>query len=256
MPAARALLRKSATQRAKPCWSDSSSAPAPEGWAAGAGAGAGGTGRRGRPGGRWRGGRRRGGATRQDGSGQRHGGKASKARQGERVSMHPGHFHLRRRPSRPCGLARAPPSEEPERPREIAVIASYDARGLEQCLAGDRHADHRPKRSHPSQGGVTVPAFPERHPDTHPKDHDAEAEHKASLAALDRSHRGAVRAVRGGQGGEEPARRRGSGAARPVAPRGRALERLKRGCAQRAPYVNCSTPSSTAPKRMATRSLR
>ncbi|MDM0066199.1 hypothetical protein [Variovorax sp. J31P207] len=31
------------------------------------------------------------------------------------------------------------------------------------------------------RAGVTVPAFPERHPDTHPKDHDAEAEHKARL---------------------------------------------------------------------------
>ena len=31
------------------------------------------------------------------------------------------------------------------------------------------------------RAGVTVPVFPERHPGAHPRDHDAEAEHKADL---------------------------------------------------------------------------
>jgi hypothetical protein len=31
------------------------------------------------------------------------------------------------------------------------------------------------------RAGVTVPVFPERHPDAHPRDHDAEVEHKAAL---------------------------------------------------------------------------
>jgi hypothetical protein len=66
-------------------------------------------------------------------------------------------------------------------PLQIAVIATYDARGLEQCLLETDMLTIDQKETILRRAGVTVPAFPEGHADGHPRDHAADAEHKARV---------------------------------------------------------------------------
>lgn len=64
---------------------------------------------------------------------------------------------------------------------KIAPIARFGAQGLERCLLETVMLTIDQKEAILRRAGTAVPAFPERNPAAHVRDHDADIEHKAAI---------------------------------------------------------------------------